>query len=121
MKMIILMNGAFMMNLRKRMHHKAYRTIQTNPTKYPKIKIILSLHQDFISTQEYISKENTDIYRSKMDSSLSDTLSGKSCITDEENVEEHTFRDTLHKTVTERHLLLVISGSSHLEFTPVLK
>jgi len=56
-----------------------------------------------------------------MDSSLSDTLSGKSCITDEENVEEHTFRDTLHKTVTERHLLLVISGSSHLEFTPVLK
>jgi hypothetical protein len=55
--MIILMNGAFKMNLRKRMHHK----VKTNAPKYSKTKIILSLHQDFISTQDYISKENTYI------------------------------------------------------------
>jgi len=109
MKMIILMNEVFKMNLRKRMQHKANRTIQTNPAKHPKTKIILSLRQDFISTQEYISKENTDIDRSEMDCSISDSLSGESCTTDEDNVEEHTIRDTLEKTVSERHLLLVIS------------
>jgi hypothetical protein len=43
-----------------------------------------------------------------MDSSISDTLSGESCTTDEDNVKEHKIRDTLHKTVSERHLLLVI-------------
>ena len=103
------MNGEFEMNLRKRMHHKAKRTVQTKPPKHPNTKTILSLHQDFILTQECISKENTDIDRSKMDSSISDTSSGEACTTDEDNVEEHTNRDTVHKTVSERHLLLVIS------------
>ena len=97
------------MNLRKMMHYKAKRTIQTKPPKHPKTKIILSLHQDFISTQDYISKENIDIDRSKMDSSISDTSSGEACTTDEDSVEEYTIRDTVHKTVSERHLLLVIS------------
>jgi len=109
MKMIILMNGEFKMNLKKRTHQKAKRTVQTKPPKHPKIKTIMSLHQDFISTQEYISKENTDIDRSKMGSSISDTSSGEACNTDEDNVEEHTIRDTVHKTVSQRHLLLVIS------------
>jgi hypothetical protein len=66
------------MNFRKRMHHNAKRTIQTNSPKHPKTKIIISVYQDFISTQEYISKENTDTYRSKMNCNISDTLSGKS-------------------------------------------
>lgn len=94
MNMIILMNGVFKVTLRKRMHHKVKRTIWTKPPKYPKTKIMLPLHQDFLSKQEYVSKENTDLYRTKMDSSISDTLSGEYCTTDEDNIEEHTIRDT---------------------------
>jgi hemerythrin-like domain-containing protein len=55
---------------------------------------MLPLHQYLISKQEHISKENTDIYPTKTDSSISDTLSGEYCTTDEDNIEEHTIRDT---------------------------